>query len=68
MTWTTTPPAETGWYWAVRDGRPPECAYVRASTYSPGVMFVLVAHDEYLHDRADFTHWQGPLPEPAPPG
>lgn len=67
MEWTTQAPKEPGWYWA------------SDKKYSDDhVVMVEVVHDgidsliAYTSDRApwelsDFTHWQGPIPKPAPP-
>jgi hypothetical protein len=58
--WTTTPPTEPGWYWAIQ---------VDASTAQ---MVELTSAGEFrigakeMHSAADFTRWLGPLAIRAP--
>jgi hypothetical protein len=63
--WTTTPPTEPGWYWAML-----------SKEYSILYPLVLVEFREgtiYTHGNEapasfeSFTHWLGPLPLPEPP-
>lgn len=55
--WSTEPPTEPGWYWAIRNGE------TQIVNIRDGVAFV-VGLDDYCV-LGLFTHWLGPLPVAA---
>jgi carbonic anhydrase len=65
--WTTDPPTEEGWYWAVPQSGVFRKAYPALIVYvheDPNAGCLMVMADTPL---IDFTHWIGPLPPPDPP-
>lgn len=58
--WTTTPPTEEGWYWAIHE----------AVGYMDLVKVCKLTEDYLTTENGPlyvFTHWLGPLPPPEPP-
>jgi hypothetical protein len=62
--WTTTPPTEPGWYWAIPFSMP---------DYPPRMVVFLPSGRVKYGDtgrvvgKENFANWQGPLPVPEPP-
>lgn len=65
--WTTTPPTEEGWYWAVHalEGEIVAVKFVGGGLVTWGGWNI----DQTATSASvsDFTHWLGPLPVPEPP-
>jgi hypothetical protein len=69
VTWTTTPPAEPGYYWAWAVGpqvRRPVVVLVERPAAPAGPWLVVGPGTGQVFRLQDFTHWLGPLPWPAP--
>jgi hypothetical protein len=66
--WTTTPPTEPGFYWAVDHQGDVDCVWLSDDDQIPGAWLgVWVTGIEYPYALADFSHWMGPVPVPEPP-
>jgi hypothetical protein len=70
--WTTTPPTQEGWYWAmsVDDDDSPQVVIVDKNLGTEKDKHPLIVGAVYVQDEWQlslFTHWLGPLPVPAPP-
>jgi hypothetical protein len=64
LEWTTEPPTQDGWFWAIGPGNP---VVVRVIEGNPShfVGFINGVGGAYPVDY--FSHWLGPLPIPEPP-
>ena len=64
--WTSTPPMEPGWYWAVQmSGCRPECVHLQVEESRPSGLVVEIAGSHELVSLWEFDHWSGPI-EPPP--
>jgi hypothetical protein len=64
--WTTEPPTQEGWYWALVDRKNPTPSIVHVvSAFSHGKLFIEIGREEEPLDW--YSHWLGPLPVPEPP-
>ena len=76
LEWTTDPPKSEGVYWAYRKENGVEIAEVIIA-YEYGIDLgvepkqvgfeCLTIYDDFRRDLNYYTHWMGPLIEPAPP-
>lgn len=72
--WTTKPPTQPGWYWAVRRGGRPETVRVvmrerlpMDTAYESRRFVVDVIGGDEQDEFSDYTHWAGPIEAPPLP-